>query len=252
MRYIAFDIATTSGWVYLDNDRIIERGTIQLLSQMDLPQKLHFFHLELKNILERLRPERAFIEDVFLGISGAKTLAYLARLNGVAISTAFEVLQEKVKLYEPTYWKSHSFDGLGGSAKKWQIQLAVIKHYNLPITGNFSNIDTLLIEQNNSLKIIKDEWNVTRDKINKLKSQLIKKRNPVTLEEKIYIEKELKENIKMTLNSKRLLKEKEKEFDKKFSKITIDITAQTGMTENICDACGIAYCGFKETINGTI
>ena len=39
-----------------------------------------------------------------------------------------------------------------------------------------------------------------------------------------------------------------KEYDKKFSKITIDLTAQTGMSDNICDACGIAYCGYKETI----
>jgi len=29
-------------------------------------------------------------------------------------------------------------------------------------------------------------------------------------------------------------------------KMSNDIAAQTGMTENICDACGIAYCGYLE------
>jgi len=82
MRYFGLDIATTSGWVFLEEDRLIEKGTIQLLSQMDLPQKLYYFRLELKNILERLKPEWIFVEDVFLGISGARTLSYLSRLNG--------------------------------------------------------------------------------------------------------------------------------------------------------------------------
>jgi hypothetical protein len=83
---------------------------------------------------------------VFLGISGAKTLAYLARLNGVAINTCFEILQERVRLYEPAYWKANSFAGLNGQSKKWEIQLAVVNHYNIPITGNFDSISDKIRE----------------------------------------------------------------------------------------------------------
>ena len=107
MRYLGLDIATTTGWSYFEDESLVERGSIHILSQMDLPQRLHYFHLELKRVLEKMNPEWIFIEDVFLGISGAKTLAYLSRLNGVAINTAFEVLQENVKLYEPGYWKAN-------------------------------------------------------------------------------------------------------------------------------------------------
>lgn len=252
MRYCGIDPATTSGWCFFEDDRLIEKGTIQLLSQMDLPQKLHYFHLELKNLFRRIQPEWIFIEDVILGISGAKTLAYLARLNGVAIMTGFETLQERVRVYTPTYWKSHSFDGLGGMAKKWQIQLATVKRYNLPITGNFSNIDNMLSEQAIFEETIRSEWDAARESINKLKSQLVRKKNSPSQDEKIQIEKQIKENVRIVTNNKRLLKEKEKEMDKKFNKITIDITAQTGMTENICDACGIALCGYKEITNAAV
>ena len=30
----------------------------------------------------------------------------------------------------------------------------------------------------------------------------------------------------------------------------MDLTAQTGMSDNICDSCGIAYCGYKEFTDG--
>lgn len=245
--YIGLDIATATGWAFFDNDRLIEKGTINILSQMELPQKLHYFHLELKNLLTRLRPERVFIEDVILGISGARTLAYLARLNGVAINTSFEIVQDRVKLYDPTYWKSHSFNGLGGMAKKWQIQMAVIQHYNLPVTGDFSSLTKIVEEKKKMEDELHSEWDVMRKRLVQIKSQINRKRDPVSQDEKIYLEQQFKDTSKTISNIKRILKEKEKEYDKKFSKITIDLTAQTGMTENICDACGIAYCGYKET-----
>jgi Holliday junction resolvasome RuvABC endonuclease subunit len=246
--YVGLDIATATGWAFFENDRLIEKGTINILSQMELPQKLHYFHLELTNLLGRLRPERVFIEDVILGISGARILAFLARLNGVAINTAFEVVQDRVKLYDPTYWKSHSFDGLGGMAKKWQIQIAVIQHYNLPVTGDFSSLEKIVEEKKKIEDDLRSEWDVMRKRLVQIKSQMNRKRDPVSQDEKIYLDQQLKDVSKAILNIKRVLKEKEKEYDKKFSKISIDLAAQTGMTENICDACGVAYCGWKETI----
>jgi Holliday junction resolvasome RuvABC endonuclease subunit len=246
--YLGLDIATTTGWAFFEDDRLIDKGSIIIIPQMDLPQKLHYFHLELKNLLLRLRPHRIFIEDVILGISGAKTLSYLARLSGVAINASFEMVQERVKLYGPTHWKSNSFAGLSGMAKKWEVQLAVIRNYNLPVTGNFSEITKVLEEKVKIEEQLRTEWDVMRNRSNQIKSQMVRKRDPVSQDEKIYLDQQLKDVSKAILNIKRVLKEKEKEYDKKFSKISIDLAAQTGMTENICDACGVAYCGYKETI----
>jgi hypothetical protein len=184
-----------------------------------------------------------------LGISGARTLAFLARLNGIAINSAFEIVQERVKVYDPTYWKSHSYDGLGGMAKKWQIQIAVIRHYNLPVTGNFDTINKVLAEKTDLESNLRMEWDILKKREQTIKSQMNRKRDPVGQDEKIYLDKELKKTIGCVANIKKTLKEKEKEYDKRFAKISIDLTSQTAMSDNICDACGIAYCGYKELTN---
>ena len=251
MKYLGLDPATTSGWSFFENDRLLEKGSIIIPGAMELPQKLHFFHLELKNLFSRLHPEYIFIEDVILGISGARTLAFLARLNGIAINAAFEIVQERVKVYDPTFWKSHSFDNLSGMAKKWQIQISVIKHYNLPVTGNFAVLDKVLAEKNDLENNLRSEWDILRKREQTIKSQIVRKRDPAGQDERIYLDKELKSTIASIANIKRILKEKEKEYDKKFTKLSMDLTAQTGMSDNICDSCGIAYCGYKEFTNAT-
>ena len=247
MIYFGLDPATTSGWSLLKDDKLLERGTIQLMAQMDLPQKLHYFHIELRSLLSRLKPDWVFLEDVFLGISGVRTLAYLARINGVAIATAFEVLQERVKLYEPNYWKANSFEGLKGSAKKWKIQLSVIKHYNIPVTGNFEAINKTLSERDEELNSIKDEISNHRQCLVSSKSLLARKRNPLVGDGKNKVQDDIKVYCARLNQNKKSLKEKELEYDKIFKKISVDIASQTGITENIADSIAIAYCGYKET-----
>ena len=247
MKYIGLDIATATGWSFFEDDKLIERGTIQLISGLELPQKLHYFHLELTNLLNRLQPEQCFIEDVILGISGAKTLAYLARLNGVAINAAFSVLQERVKLYEPTYWKAHSFPELGGMAKKWQIQLAAIKYYNLPITGNFDTIEKIVEEEEAGILVKKNLSKELRVKINKLKASVNGKRDPLTDDQKKQVKDEIKSTEAACTQAKYDAKKLQQQFDKRMVKMSNDISAQTGMTENICDSCGVALCGYKES-----
>jgi Holliday junction resolvasome RuvABC endonuclease subunit len=247
MRYLGLDIATQSGWSFFEDDRLLEKGSIIIPSQMELPQKLHYFHLELKNLLLRLQPQCVFIEDVILGISGARTLAFLARLNGVAINTSFAIVQERMKLYDPTVWKKSCGLNLSGMAKKWQIQIAVIKKYNLPITGNFDTLDKVLAEKTDFENNSRMEWVILKKREQTIKSQMNRKRDPVGQDEKIDLDKELKKTIGCIANIKKVLKDKEKEYDKKFSKISIDLAAQTGITDNIADACGIARCGWLET-----
>jgi crossover junction endodeoxyribonuclease RuvC len=252
MKILGLDIATETGWSYIEDDKLIDYGLIRVDNRMDLPQRLHYFHLALTRLFEKYRPDHCFIEDVILGISGAKTLAYLGRLNGVAINAAFGVLQDRIKLYTPTYWKANSFDGLGGMAKKWQIQLACIKHFNINIVGNFDSIDSMVHDyectDNNTKICITDN----RTKINKLKASLNRKRNPLTDDDKKQVTSDIKKleiHVK-TLKSQK--KDREKKFNKNMERIALDISAQTGMTPDICDACGIAICGIKEMVKNNV
>jgi len=246
MKIIGLDIATTSGWASLDDGQLSDYGSIQLNGNMDLPQRLHYFHLELIRLLDRIQPEWCFIEDVILGISGAKTLSYLARLNGVAINSCFGHLQQRVKLYEPTFWKKNSFDNINGHAKKWQIQLAAVKHFNIQIVGNFEEIQNIIEEQYLNLSNIKTDIQNKRTDVNKVKASIVRKRKPLSEIEKDEAKKKQKELELYIVKMKKALKTTETEFDKKMVKISTDISAQTGITPDIADACGIAICGWKE------
>lgn len=249
MKTLGLDLATVSGWALLENDKLIERGTIQLLPSTNLPQKLNYFQIELKNLFTRLQPDWCCIEDVILGISGAKTLAFLARLNGVAISTASSVLLDNVKLYSPNYWKSHSFPGLSGMAKKWEVQLTVINHFNIPVIGNFdeiSEISNFCNTQNIERTKVLNEKKEIRNNLLKLTTR---KKNPVTGATKDTMIANIS-NLNLEINGiKSEIKSIQIKLDKQMSKMVTNIASQTGITDNIADACGIAYCGYKEITN---
>lgn len=249
MKAMGLDISSNTGWSCIEDGKLIDYGTIQLNGGLELPQKLHYFHLELTRVLQRIQPETCFIEDVILGISGAKTLAYLGRLNGVAINAAFSVLQERVKLYTPDYWKAHSIPGLGGHAKKWEIQLAVINHFEIPITGDFEKIKEIVRRQEKVVEKKKSDAFSIRVGINHLKAELVRKRNPLSPDEIKDRKKKIKELESESKDSKSELKEIQRTFDKMMTTTCKDITAQTGMTPDICDSVGVVVCGLKELEN---
>ena len=245
MKILGLDIATQTGWSCIEDGNLVDYGIIQVDGRMELPQRLHYFHLELTRVLNRIQPDWCFIEDVILGISGAKTLAYLGRLNGVAINAAFTILQERVRLFTPTTWKANSVDGLGGMAKKWQIQLAIVRHFNIDITGDFDTIDQIVNDQKISDDGYKAKIQELRVSINKLKASTNRKRDPLTEEDIKSVNKTIKLLEQDVKEKKAEKKSSEKEFDKTMTKISIDISAQTGMTPDICDSCGVALCGIK-------
>jgi len=249
IRSLGLDISNVTGWCILDDDRLVDKGSIHLMSQMELPQKLHYFSVELQTIIDRFHPDWAFIEDVFLGISGVKILSYLARLNGVAISICFSVLQDRVKLYEPNYWKSHSFEGLLGTAKKWQIQLAVLKYYNLIDASQYDISQDLIqseISQNDLIEQSKQNSLLLED----LRKSINRKRNPLSEEEKEQAQIELDRSLIVKTKLKQDLKKLIFSYDKKITKGMLNLTSRTGITDNIADSIGIALCGYKEVSNG--
>jgi len=249
MKILGLDISNTTGWSIIEGPRLIDRGIISLNTSMMLPQRLHYFHLELTRIIDKYKPDWVCIEDVFYGISGAKTLSYLARLNGVAIVSSFSQLQHNVKLYTPGHWKSQ-LNGLKGSAQKWEVQLEVLKHFKISVTGSFDRIYELVDLNDKTLSALKEFIQINRKEVDKLKREIARKRNPITEEEKIS-KRELINSFNLKIdNDKKAFKKTTNEFNKTMLKISTDIAAQTGMTNDICDSIGVALCGQKELTNG--
>lgn len=245
-KILGLDISTCTGWALVEDQNLLDFGSIQINSRMNLPQKLNFLSLEIERIIERLHPDICAIEDVILGISGAKTLAYLARLNGVVINSCFSLMRDNIYLYEPTTWKANSVDNLKGSAKKWQVQLSVCKHFNIELSDQYEKSDILIKNQEKIISEYKNLVQHNREIINKLKNSIVRKRKPLTKREKNDATKQIRVLTSDITNTKKHQKESEKLLDKDMISISLDITAQTGLTTDICDACGIAICCQKE------
>lgn len=85
MKILGLDIASNTGWCILDDNKLHKYGVIHIPSDMNLLQRLSFFEMNLKQIINDNNIDFCCIEDVILGISGVKTLSYLARLNVIII-----------------------------------------------------------------------------------------------------------------------------------------------------------------------
>jgi Holliday junction resolvasome RuvABC endonuclease subunit len=247
MKILGLDIASTTGWAVLEDDKLIDRGLIILDSKMDLSQKLRYFSIELFRVFEKYKVEWAFIEDVFLGISGAKTLAYLARLNGICLNVAFTYVKDNVKLFQPPYWKSNSFPELRGFATKWEVQLAAVKFFKMKLDVSFYK-SFMEKQQNYYIEIdkIKNDLESKKKLISKYKADLNRKRNPLSSENQESFKKLIELETKYVLELKNGIIYTEKQLNKFMDKISIDITTQTGISQDIGDAIAIAVCGMRE------
>jgi len=251
MKVIGLDIATHTGWAIIEvgesSLKLQDRGTIVLDSKMDLSQRLRYFSVELSRVLEIHKPEWAFIEDVLLGMSGAKTLAYLARLNGVALNTCFTFLKDNVKLFQPAYWKKNSFPKLNGSAAKWEVQLASTEFFNFQLEKSFH--ESFLLRQKgfeNELSFAKNNLDLKKRSVLKYKNDIQRKRNPLTAAEIDQTKELIKQEESIITEIKSKIISLEKDLDKYMTKISVDISAQTGISPDIADASGVALCGLRE------
>lgn len=243
-KYLGLDIATKTGFTILNDSGIETFGTINIDTVMNLPQRLNYLSNELNRLLETHKPDYCFIEEVIMGVSGPKTMRYLSRLNGVAIHTCYSILKDKVLLYEPSHWKKNSFPNLNGSSAKWQIQLECIRYFNIPIKLEFQEIDGFVESSQQAITEQSEYQKHLRQLINKGKVK--KKKLTRSSDEWKNLNESMKAwetNIK---ESKLQAKKLKTEFLNEMKAISLDITAQTGMTEDVCDACGVALCGRTE------
>ena len=242
MIIMAIDPATTTGWSILKDDTIVKFGSITCPSEFSLPQRLNFFHLHIVKLIEEYHPDYMAIEDVILGISGARTLAYLARINGVIVQTAYQFLLDKVFLYDPTYWKSHSLPAIVGNSPKWKIQLEVARFLQLNMIGDFSKYDKFVSDEEEKLKNDHIDLVNLKTQISKLKSENLRKRNPVDEIKKFENVNKIKIMEKKHHEMKDGFKLSKKVSSKVLSKIGNDVYAQTGISNDIADSICIALC----------
>lgn len=249
-KILGIDPATTSGWSLLENGKLIEFGQITCPSSFTLPQQLNLYHIEVQRLVERLQPDECAIEDAILALSGVKTLVKLARINGVIIQSAFNELKDNVSIYEPTSWKANSLENIKGSSPKWKIQLEVARFFNIDISGDFSSWDKREAEVEERISEIREENRSRKKKIDKLKSALKRKRNPIEGNDRVEHKNKIKKLESEHKKAKKSLKDFEKDSSKELSKIGNDIYAQTGISSDIADSICIAYCLYREKNNG--
>lgn len=226
MKILGLDIASTTGWCILNDGKLEKYGVITIPPEMNLFQRIKYFENILNQILQDNNPNEVHIEDVILGISGAKTLAYLGRLNGVAITTCYNKVGDNIKLYTPTFWKSHSFPDLHGLSKKAEIQIAVIKHFKLIEDSELDSISKPLKE------FIKDDGSY-KEELETIKKQVNKK--STTVEDKKILTTRMNE-------LKKIIKLRKKTIDDVYKQVSISLTAKCGLTSDVSDSIGIAFC----------
>jgi len=245
MRIIGIDPASTSGWSLLEDGKLVEFGQIVCPRSFTLPQQLNLYHIEIQRLVERLKPDYCAIEDAILALSGVKTLVKLARINGVCIQSAFNVLKDRVTIYEPTFWKANSLDKLNGQSPKWKIQLEVARHFGLSVAGDFNKWDIHEKEVKEKISKVRNGNHDRKGQIDKLKAALARKRNPIVGNDRVDHENKIKILEREHKTSKQELKKLEKEASKELSSIGNDIYSQTGLSPDIADSICIAYCLHK-------
>ena len=240
MTILGLDIASNSGWSLLKDGKLETHGVITIPSEMNLFQRIKFFENNLIQILNDNNPDEVHIEDVILGISGAKTLAYLGRLNGVAISVCYNKVGDKIKLYTPTTWKANTFPGINGMAKKAEIQIAVIRHIKLIEESELLPIIKPLTDFNNEDNNIKQNLEILKKKINTFKQVIFRKKSSDS--EKIEAKTSLKTLEDQLKDLKKLVNKRKKDIDNVYKQVSISLTAKCGLTSDVSDSIGIALC----------
>lgn len=247
MRVLGLDLATCSGYSLIEDGNLSNYGMINIPTEMNLFQRIEFFENNLTKILNDYSPDYVAIEDVIMGLSGVKTLVYLARLNGLALACCCKKVQSNIALYTPSEWKSNSFDGLNGNSKKYEIQIAVCRHFKLIDENLLKEICQPLSSISDNSSIIKKNMDILRQDTVKYIAFLNRKRNGCkTDEDKKSFENKIKENKETIKQYKTLLEQTKKNIEKVYKGVSLGIMSKCGLTCDVSDSVGVAYCLWKK------
>ena len=247
MKIVGLDIATKTGISLIEDGKLIKYGMLDIPTEMNLFQRLSFFENNLIRILNDYNPDYVAMEDILLGISGVKTLAYLGRLNGVAISVCYKKLQNNIQLYMPSEWKANSFEGLNGTSKKVEIQIAVCKHFNLIEKDLLSSITKPLDNTNIDLTNVQNKIKDITLETKKFLAFLAKKRNgPKSDSDRKIFEIKIQENKELIKKYKDYIVQCNKKIEEIYKNVSLEIMSKCGLTQDVSDSIGIAYALYRK------
>jgi Holliday junction resolvasome RuvABC endonuclease subunit len=245
MKILGLDIATHTGYSVLEDGKLTNYGVIDLPQEMNLFQRLSFFENNLNQILNTHNPDYVAIEDILLGISGVKTLAYLGRLNGVAISCCYKKVQNNIQLMMPSEWKANSFGGLNGTSKKVDVQISVCKHYKLIDEELLSEITKPLDNTNIDLNNVQEKIKQLTLETKKYIAFLSRKRNVPKETDKAAFRKVIDENKETIAQYKKYIQQCNKKVDTIYKNVSLEIMSKCGLTQDVSDSVGVAYSLWK-------
>lgn len=241
-KVMGIDISSRStGWSIVQGDKLIEYGKVNPTGKMTVSQKLFLFHVELKKIIERHKPDEIAIEDVPL-VKSVSVAKLLARFNGVAMIEAYRHLQRDPVLFEPSKWKTY-VEGCTGGSKKCEVQLAICKIFRLLDDKKIEYYQGKIEEAKSEAQEGSCE---ARDEVRSIKKQLKKAKK--VADDSLISELETKLKLASELAVK-CKKSKKKDMSEAFDQISMDIYTETSINEDIADAIGTAIALQKEIRN---
>lgn len=248
MKILGLDISTNTGYCILNDGKLETYGMINIPSEMTLLQRISFFENNLIKLLNEYNPDYVAIEDLIMGISGVKVLSYLARLGGVALSCCYKKVGNNIVLYTPSEWKASSFDGLNGTAKKYEIQICVCKHFNLIDESTLNEIIQPLDTIKDNSETIKIQLELLKNDTKKYLAYLNRKRNGCKNDsERKSFQHKIEENKTIINQYKNTIENNKKHIDDIYKNISLEIMSKCGLTCDVSDSIGIAYCLWKKT-----
>jgi Holliday junction resolvasome RuvABC endonuclease subunit len=247
MKILGLDIATNTGYCILNDGKLETYGMINLLPEMNILQRISFFENNILKLLDEYKPDYVAIEDLIMGISGVKVLSYLARLSGVALSCCYKKVGNNISLFTPSEWKAASFDGLNGTSKKYEIQICVCKHFNLVNETELNNIIQPLDNIKDDSECIKTKLELIKNDTKKYLAYLNRKRNGCKNDsERKSFQNKINENKAIINTYTSTINENKKHIEDIYKNISLEIMSKCGLTCDVSDSIGIAYCLWKK------
>lgn len=246
MKILGIDPASAMGWALIEDDKLLEYGTIKSEGNLSIQQKLNYYSIEVDRLIDRLKPDYCSIEDLIMGISGVKVLVYLARINAMAILSSVKRLNSNnVFLYSPSEWKKECGLNIDGGSKKWEIQWEVCNKYNLVKSDDTilekwkkirSDVELSIEKMHNTLVNLSNEKNQVKSHLNRVRKDVL-----------VGVDRETKQlelaNVELKIiNIKNEMKQCKKNQDKQFMELSNDIYYKTGISSDIADSIGLALC----------
>jgi Holliday junction resolvasome RuvABC endonuclease subunit len=259
---LGIDISSSStGWALLENDKDVvlkEYNLIKPAGSMSVSQRLYFFGNEIKKVIEKHNPTEIVIEETVL-VRSPGTMRTLASFRGVALFAAYSYQKREVTTYEPPNWKK--IIGLKGMAKKPEIQLFICEKFKLLEPKKIEEYRKILIENGEKMDNFKK---IKRQNVKFLENMLAEftkkcENGDVVLkietdlgvieigeEPELTKDGDVKKNAikkcckEITNKYIKLVKLQNREAEKKFEQVSVNIYSDTGVNDDIADAIGVA------------